>query len=132
MTAQFVIVSADGRQRMIALDGVREIVAMLAISGIEDAKGRFRGVANIRGDTVPIFDLTSPHAPLASSRFIVVCNRGQAPVGVLVDDVQDVVSVSPDKLAERPVGGGRTQRFAQLGDDVVPILDVATFVDDGA
>ena len=69
---QFVTVSAGGRRKLVPLEDVVEIVPMLTLDAVEEQSQSCRGVANLRGELVPIFDLTGPNALLHPSRFILI------------------------------------------------------------
>jgi chemotaxis signal transduction protein len=128
----FVAVSAGGKKKLFRLTDVVEIVPMLALSEVAEQTGACRGVANIRGEIVPVFDLTSPTAPLLPSRFIIVTRVGGAPTGLLVDDVHDVVTVPKERVTSVPVGGGRSATMVTLRDDDGGGDDILLYVIDPA
>lgn len=131
MTTTWILVSAAGRRQLVRLDEVREILAMMELDEVRERQGSCRGLANVRGEIIPVFDATAPDAPLTPSRFILVTASAEAPVGVVVDEIHDVLDLPDQVVSARPVGGGRTLTVARLGDDTVPVLEATRVVDAG-
>jgi purine-binding chemotaxis protein CheW len=86
MPKQFVIVSVALRKRLIRLEEVREIVPLMALAEVEGRRGLCRGMVNLRGQMIPVFDLAGPDARLSPSRVIVVTRMSNENVGLLVDE----------------------------------------------
>lgn len=123
MSAQFVVVTADKRRHLVRASDIQEIVSVMALSPVGRESGSCRGMANLRGEVIPVFDLDGPAAPLAPSRFILVTRLPTGPVGLIVDEIHDVITVAPDHLVRRPVGGGQTAVVARLEGDLLPVLE---------
>lgn len=105
------------------LSDVREIVSLMALSEPPGRGGNCRGVANLRGEMIPVFDLGGPSARLSPSRVILVARAGADIVGLIVDDVQDVVHVPDEHLAIRPVGGGRSALVVRVDDEILNVME---------
>ena len=52
-----------------------------------------------------------------------ILDRDGSQIGVMVDDVHLVVTVSADDLEADPTGGAAVDAFAKLGDRLVMLLD---------
>jgi chemotaxis signal transduction protein len=126
----FIVISAGGRRKLVPLEAVVELVPMLALAEVEGPRGACRGMANLRGEIVPVFDATSPTAPLHPSRFIVIARAESLLLGLVVDDVYDIVTVGPGDLASRPIGGGRSAVMARVEETLLPVIDLPRVVDD--
>jgi chemotaxis signal transduction protein len=125
MPQQFVMVTVADRRRLVRLSDVREIVSLMALADVDGRRGRCRGMANLRGEMVPVFDLAGSDARLSPSRVIIMaCVEGHT-VGLLVDDVQDVVSVADDQVAERPAGGGGSVTLVRMENEILGVLEPA-------
>lgn len=106
------------------LSDIREVVSLMALSPIEGARGgTCRGVANIRGEMIPIFDLAGTEARLSPSRVVVIARLGVEHVGLLVDDVTDVIDLSDEHVAVRNIGGGRTSTMVRMDDEVMTVME---------
>lgn len=107
------------------LSDVREIVPMMSLEGIESGGKTCRGLLNLRGEILPVFDLSGPDAPLAPSRFILVSRAGHDPIGLIADDVVDFLSVPEGQVVSRLVGDARTVLVARVGDELIPVIEPA-------
>jgi purine-binding chemotaxis protein CheW len=87
---------------------VREIRAWNGATPLPNTREFVRGVINLRGTIVPIFDLrarfgegqTSP----TKNHVVVVMSVGEKWVGMLVDAVSDILTVSRDDIHAVPEG----------------------------
>ena len=87
---------------------VREIRAWNGATPLPNTRDYVRGVINLRGTIVPIFDLrarfgdgqTSP----TKNHVVVVMSVGDKWVGILVDAVSDILTVSKDDIHNVPEG----------------------------
>lgn len=123
MTHQFVVVTAAQKTRLVSLSGIREILPVMALTDGGVSRGAFRGMANVRGEIIPVFDMSGPEVPLFPSRFILISMVARQTIGLLVDEVIEVVSLEDEQVTEMNLGGGRLLRAGRLGDTVVPVLD---------
>ncbi len=117
---KLLLVTSEGEKVLFRLDDVVEVLPMLALSGAAEGRGRFRGLLNLRGQVVPVHDLSDAARPLAEDRFVVVSRLGEGMVGLVVDDVLDVVDLP---LSEQSIGGGRTLVVAQSDQDLLTVLE---------
>ena len=87
---------------------VREIRAWNGATPLPNTREYVRGVINLRGTIVPIFDLrarfgegqTSP----TKNHVVVVMSVGDKWVGILVDAVSDILTISKDEIHNVPEG----------------------------
>ena len=87
---------------------VREIIKLMDITAVPQVPDHIKGVINLRGTIVPIFDLrarfgegvTSP----TKNHVVVVMSVGDKWVGILVDAVSDILTVSKDDIHNVPEG----------------------------
>lgn len=113
---------------------VSEIVWLPELSPIEELAPYFAGVFNLRGRVVPVMDLglRFGHArePFLTSDRVIVIARNQARVGVVANELHDVVSVRQEAIedARSYQGSGGHAHFVQgeakLDDGLVMLLDV--------
>ena len=96
---------------------------MMAIEPLDGAAGRCRGVVNLRGSIVPVFDATAADAPLSPDRFILVSPVDGALVGLIVDDVLDVLELPEERVVTRPIGPGRDAELARIERELLPVLE---------
>jgi purine-binding chemotaxis protein CheW len=97
---------------------VREIRGFTPATPLPQSPGFVRGVINLRGAVLPIIDLSArlgfaPTEPTAR-HVIMVVNVGQQTVGLLVDAVSDILTVSSEMLQPTPdVASEMTKNFVR-------------------
>lgn len=104
--------------------GVREIIRQAPITTVPKMPGHVRGVLNLRGRIVPVLDLKQRFGTGASEIgdrtcivVVQVSSTGGAAVqvGLIVDAVEEVVSVAPDNVSAVPNFGVNVDTSFLLG-----------------
>jgi purine-binding chemotaxis protein CheW len=113
--ARWLRVSVDGDRYALELLRVQEVVRLAPIIAMRGADDAVLGVMNLRGRIVPVWDLGRwLHAgevrPDERARIVVV-ERDDELIGLLVTSVDDVVSLTPD-MVEPPYRPGTHRRRA--------------------
>jgi purine-binding chemotaxis protein CheW len=119
---------------------VQEIVPLQGLTPVHHAPRFIRGVVNLRGKIVTVFDLAvrtglGRLAEDTEGRVIVLHWSGEY-IGLLVDEVIDVFPVQPVEIARTPANMPQAQAVYLLGvlsreAGLIPILDVdAVLADD--
>src|SRR5262245_58327003 len=89
---------------------VVETIRVVAISPVPTGAKDLLGVINVRGKVIPVFDLCRTldlaERPISLRMYIVIASVGRDTLGILVDDVLDVVTVpSEEYQVSRAVTG---------------------------
>lgn len=97
----------------ISIENIREIIEVLHITSVPYSPDYLKGVINLRGKVVPIIDLKLKFGlpecvPTEKSCIIVVEYTGEY-VGVLVDEVSEVIDVSEDQFDETSFLGQKVE-----------------------
>jgi purine-binding chemotaxis protein CheW len=102
------IVSLGGEQFTIDLQNVREVFVVESITPVPGMPAGLVGVTNLRGSVVPLLDLRQMIGLAAENalRYAVVVKHGNWQVGVLVDTVPEIRTLSKDQFLPAPVGTG--------------------------
>lgn len=90
----------------VEISHVQEINRHLDITGVPQASPMIHGVVNLRGDVVTVLD---PHRVFgieregrgADQRNLILNIDGER-IGVLVDQVSDILTIHPSELSRRP------------------------------
>jgi purine-binding chemotaxis protein CheW len=98
----------------LAILKVREIIGLMEITRVPCSESFIRGVINLRGKVIPVIDLRTKFAmePCATTdqTVIIVVQyptvRGEITMGVMVDQVLEVLSIDADKIEPPPNFGG--------------------------
>lgn len=109
---QFITFTLDGQEYGIDIMVVREIKGWSSTTSIPNSPPHVRGVMNLRGVIVPIFDLrarfgmgtTDP----SKMHVIVIVSLRSKTIGLLVDAVSDIISIAPDAVRPVPEMGLKT------------------------
>lgn len=110
---------------------VHEIVRYTEPRAVASRLPWVRGVISLRGRILPVFDLAarvgvacqpSEHAK------IVIVESGEDTAGVIVDSVEEVLTVTPEQIKDVPDGADTTliDAIAKLGDRLVVLLKPST------
>ncbi len=82
---------------------VDEVLDLPVIHFVPEMPPAMVGVVNVRGSLTPVY---SPHLPLglplAKSEAVLIFRQGTSRVGILIDDVDDAISVDLRELRETP------------------------------
>ena len=122
------------------ISGVTEIVGMQRIMSIPDVPSYIKGVINLRGKVIPLMDVRlrfgMPERAYDERTVIIVMDVGEAPVGLIVDGVSEVLEIPPSQVDRHAQFGRGTARsviagIGRIGDRVAVLLDTAVLVADG-
>lgn len=105
-TQQFISFTVGGGEYAVDIMAVREIRRWSDTTPLPNAPAHVRGVINLRGVIVPIFDMRirfgqGPTAP-THWHVIIIVNVESRLVGILVDAVSDILDVDPDGIMPVP------------------------------
>jgi purine-binding chemotaxis protein CheW len=107
-TIRAAIVSLGGELFTIDLQNVREVFVVESITPVPGMPAGLVGVTNLRGSVVPLLDLRQMIGLAAENalKYAVVLKHGNWQVGVLVDTVPEIRTLSKDQFLPAPVGTG--------------------------
>lgn len=117
----------------IAIDKIKEIIAMMKVTNVPKTPAYMKGVINLRGSIIPVVDTRlrfgmENREPDMHTAIIIV-EVEKVNIGFIVDRVEEVSSIDPSNLSEPPKFGNNVDTdfisgVAQVEEDVVMILDV--------
>ncbi len=88
---------------------VKEIRGYQAVTKIANAPDFVKGVLNLRGDIVPIIDLrikfSVGEATYNDFTIVIMLNIGERVVGIVVDEVSDVIKIAAQNVKPAPESG---------------------------
>jgi purine-binding chemotaxis protein CheW len=106
---------------------VQEIIRYSEPRSVASDEPWIRGVINLRGRIVPVCDLAARlgAAPTdAGVANIVIVETEQGTAGMIVDGVDEVLTIAADQLEPVPTGGADViHAIAKVGERLVVLLD---------
>ncbi|NVN84908.1 MAG: chemotaxis protein CheW [Rhodopseudomonas sp.] len=110
---QFITFTLGAEEYGIDIMVVREIKGWTDTTMIPNAPVHVRGVINLRGVIVPIFDLRARFGVgltvPTSMHVVIIVAAGTRTVGLLVDTVSDIISIDPKAIRPVPEMGLPTE-----------------------
>ena len=103
---------------------IREIIRLPDITAVPQMPAHIRGVINLRGKIIPVVDLRARFGlPLTdpTDRTCVIVMQvttaagNSVPMGLVVDDVEEVVNLTADDIQETPDFGSQVETDYLLG-----------------
>jgi purine-binding chemotaxis protein CheW len=103
---QFLTFSVGDEEYGVELMTIREIKGWVATTPLPNSPACMKGVINLRGVVIPIFDLrarfnlgeTTP----TEKNVVIIIAVGERLIGILVDAVSDILSVTKDQIRPAP------------------------------
>lgn len=117
----------------IAIDQIKEIIAIMKVTHVPKTPPFIRGVINLRGLIIPIVDTRLRFGMDAKEEdmntTIVIVEVDKVNVGFIVDRVEEVASIDSTHMSAPPKFGNKVDtefisNMAQIGENVVMILNV--------
>ncbi|OHD98084.1 MAG: chemotaxis protein CheW [Sulfurimonas sp. RIFCSPHIGHO2_12_FULL_36_9] len=131
--ARYLTFFLGDEQYGIAIERVKEIIAMMKITAVPKTPQFMRGVINLRGSIIPVVDtrlrFAMPSREADMHTAIIIVEIDKINIGFIVDHVEEVASIDESNLSEPPKFGSYIDTdfisaVAQMGENVVMILDV--------
>ena len=112
--SQYVTFAVDSRYYGIEITKVREIKGWSEPTKLPNSPHAMRGVLNLRGVIVPIFDLRARfgqgNTEPREEHVIIIVTLGERLIGVLVDAVSDIMMLEPGEILPVPDSDGGTHQ----------------------
>ncbi|WP_299804640.1 chemotaxis protein CheW, partial [Sulfuricurvum sp. RIFOXYD2_FULL_44_160] len=117
----------------IAIDRIKEIIAIMKVTNVPKTPEYMRGVINLRGSIIPVVDtrlrfgMETKEEDMHTA--IVIVEVDKVNIGFIVDRVEEVASIDSANMSDPPKFGNNIDTdficsMAQMDENVVMILDV--------
>ena len=98
-TKQYIVVKLGNEQYGIDIGYIDNIVRMQMITRVPKAQPYFKGVINLRGEIIPVMSIRvklnlEEDQFTNATRIIIIKTNQQALIGIIVDEVKEVVTLS--------------------------------------
>ena len=127
-TRQLVVFTLGSEEYALPIRQVHEIIRYTEPRSVAAESGWVRGVISLRGKIVPVYDLAArlglPAGEATASGKIVIVETAADMAGVVVDDVEEVLTVEEAQLDAVPAAGSASiEAIAKIDDRLVILLD---------
>src|SRR5690349_11142080 len=125
---QLVVFSLGSEEYALPIGAVHEIIRFTEPRSVASGAGWIRGVIALRGKIIPVYDLAARLDLVRGDGEpgkIVIVETGSGEVGVMVDDVEEVLTVAAEQLEPVPATEAieAIEAIAKIGDRLVILLD---------
>lgn len=135
---QYIITKLGNDSYGIEIKYIESIIVMQKITRVPKSQSYFKGVINLRGEVVPVFNLRKRLGleeveNTQATRIIIVRPEEQAtPVGIIVDEVREVISLSNDDIERLSYDDDKANFSLGIGkyeDQLINILNIIAMVE---
>ena len=127
---QLVVFTLGSEQYALPIEQVHEIIRYYEPRSVASRIEWVRGVISLRGRIVPVFDLAARmglESQLSEDTKIVIVESGAEIGGVIVDDVEEVLTVQEAQFEEVPGADAELiDSIAKVGERLVVLLKPST------
>ena len=138
-TVQYIVIKIGDEQYGIDISYIDNIVRMQSITRVPHVQPYFAGVINIRGEVVPVMSIrlkmgleTDEYTD--KTRIIIVKAENNAPIGLIVDEVKEVVTLDERSIDEVIRDSKVDETFingiGKNGETLISLLDLNAVISD--
>ncbi|HTU87807.1 MAG TPA: chemotaxis protein CheW [Solirubrobacteraceae bacterium] len=125
---QVVVFALLGEHYALPISTVREIIRYTPPRATATASGLIRGMIVLRERLLPLVDLSpllGGQLEIGAGSRILVVEVSDAALGIVVDAVNGIVHVAPDRVTQLPAAANRElgDEIAAIGDRLIVLLD---------
>lgn len=137
---QYIAVQIGSERYGIDIGYVDNIVRMQKITRVPKAQAYFKGIINLRGEVVPVMSIRTKMGLeddvfTNASRIIILKIEEKGMLGIIVDQVCEVVTLSEDEI-ERNLSGTKHGKdvfingIGKNGDQLISLLEISVIIDE--
>lgn len=139
-TTQYIVINIGDEQYGIDIKYVDNIVRMQKITRVPNCQEYFKGVINLRGEVVPVMSfrmkVNLPETEITNkTRIIIIKLEPNAPVGIIVDAVREVVTLGENNVDEATKSSTSNDPsyingIGKCGETLISLLDLNVVISD--
>ena len=139
-TKQYIVVQIGSEKYGIDIRYVDNIVRMQKITRVPKAQVYFKGIINLRGEIVPVMSVRikmglDEDVITNESRIIILKLEEKGSLGVLGDQVCEVVTLSQDQIETNNINSSHVKDsfingIGKNGDQLISLFEINSFVDE--
>ena len=134
---QYIVVKIGSEQYGIDISYVDNIVRMQKITRVPKAQRHFKGIINLRGEIVPVMSIRlkmglEEDQFTNASRIIILKLEEKGMLGIIVDEVKEVVTLSNDEIEKGRKKGSFINGVGKHGEELISLFDINAIVEENA
>lgn len=140
-TKQYIVVKIDNEQFGINIKYIDNIVRLQRITRVPMSQDYFLGVINLRGEIIPVMSIRRKLGlaadVLGDKTRIIITKVENATIGIIVDEVREVVTLEDDSLESVNYDNTNedyTSYISAVGkkaNELISILDICSVITEG-
>lgn len=136
---QYIVVKIGSEQYGIDISYVDNIVRMQKITRVPKAQNYFSGIINLRGEVVPVMSIRTkmglePDQFTDASRIIILKVEQQGSLGIIIDEVKEVVTLGEDEIDKVASAKDEKSNFingiGKHGEELISLFDINAIIDE--
>ena len=132
---QYIVVRIGNEQYGIDISYIDTIVRMQKITRVPKAQRHFKGVINLRGEIVPVMSIRlkmklADDEFTNASRIIILKLEEKGMLGVIVDEVKEVVTLSSNEVEKSSGKGSFINGVGKHGEELISLFDINAIVEE--
>ena len=132
---QYIVVMVGNEQYGIDISYIDNIVRMQKITRVPKVQSYFKGIISLRGEIVPIMSIRTKMGLeddvfTNASRIIILKLEEMGMIGVIVDEVKEVVNLSEDELEKVSNKGRFINGIGKHGEELISLLEISAIVEE--
>lgn len=137
-SVQYIVVKLGDERYGIDISYVDNILRMTRMTRVPKVAPYIKGVINLRGEVVPVMSASikmglEPAEDTHSTRIIILKFEQQGCIGIIVDEVNEVVTLDTDTIDKVPYevkDENFIQGVGKAGDGLISILDLNALINE--
>ena len=131
----YIVVKIGNEQYGIDISYIDTIVRMQKITRVPKAQRHFKGVINLRGEIVPVMSIRlkmklADDEFTNASRIIILKLEEKGMLGVIVDEVKEVVTLSSNEVEKSSGKGSFINGVGKHGEELISLFDINAIVEE--
>lgn len=132
---QYIVVMVGNEQYGIDISYIDNIVRMQKITRVPKVQSYFKGIISLRGEIVPVMSVRKKmdleeDVFTNASRIIILKLEEKGSIGIIVDEVKEVVNLSMDEIEKASNKGKFINGIGKHGDELISLFEINAVVDE--
>ncbi len=137
---QYIVVRIGSEKYGIDISYVDNIVRMQKITRVPKAQSYFKGIINLRGEIVPVMSIRTKMGLeddeiTNASRIIILKIEEKGSLGVMVDEVSEVVNLSEDQIENNNINSTHVKDsfingIGKNGDQLISLFEINAIIEE--